>query len=198
MLITLLIGITTCLPMGIGVALIGAAGGIRLFTEERTGLLRLPIRWMHSARNTTQLMNLKRRILDTSQLTYVCVTKPRNCLAIPDTTLTVGGLSRDSISEYLLRRRDAIMKNKSNPTMLIVCIFLAWLPEGIIWFRINGWTVTAAALVAFAWLIVAIRYYRRIRTKSALWIFVLLPVAFGPLIFGLLIVIGVVLSRGRW
>jgi hypothetical protein len=43
------------------VAGIVRAGGIRLFTEERTGLLRLPIRWMHSARNTTQLMNLKRR-----------------------------------------------------------------------------------------------------------------------------------------
>jgi hypothetical protein len=90
------------------------------------------------------------------------------------------------------------MKNKSNAWMLVACISLAWLPEVIIWFRTDGWAVTAAALVALGWFMVAICYYRRIRKKSALWIFALLPVAFGPLIFGLLIVIGVVLSRGRW
>ena len=76
------------------------------------------------------------------------------------------------------------LKLTHKPNMLLVAsIVLAFLPAFIIWLHINWWTMSTAALVALTWLVVAIGYCRTMRRKSALWVFVLLLVAFGPFIF---------------
>ena len=101
-------------------------------------------------------------------------------------------------SEYICRHIGPNMENKSNTWLLITSIALAWLPTSILLLRHDKWAVPAAGLVALTWLIVAIGYYRSVRRKAALWIFALLPVVFGPVVFALLIIIGVLLSRGNW
>jgi len=50
----------------------------------------------------------------------------------------------------------------------------------------------------FVWLVIAVAYYRRVKTTRALWIFALAPLAFAPLIFFLLLYIGVSLSNGNF
>ncbi len=78
---------------------------------------------------------------------------------------------------------------------LIMIIVLAFLPPTLTLINVGD---TAVTLVGIIWIATAVAYYRRVRRRQALWIFVLLPVAFGPFIYSLLIVIGVLLSRGRF
>jgi hypothetical protein len=62
-------------------------------------------------------------------------------------------------------------------------------------FRIAG--DNGPFFMGFIWLAIALIYYFRLRIKSALWIFALAPIAFGPLVFFLLLYMGAVLGYGH-
>jgi hypothetical protein len=74
-----------------------------------------------------------------------------------------------------------------------VVVVLALLPPAMALVVTNDLILVIAGSV---WLLAAILYYSRVRTKPALWIFALLPIAFGPFVYGLLIMIGVLLGQG--
>jgi hypothetical protein len=75
----------------------------------------------------------------------------------------------------------------------------SWLLAGVIALVFVPWSVllliprspavafVCGAIVGCIWLAVAVTYYRRVRTRSALLIFLLIPIAFGPAISFLLL-----------
>ena len=84
---------------------------------------------------------------------------------------------------------------KWNLKFLIPVIVLAFVPTAIIG------TIGSEMIVDIAsgiWLVAAVMYCGRMRTRSSLWIFVLLPIAFWPFILGLLIFIGASLAGGNF
>ena len=87
-----------------------------------------------------------------------------------------------------------------NSWLLIVALILACIPWALVELsaRVSIGPYDDVPLVGgFVWLIVAAVYYRRVKTKRALWIFALAPIAFGPLIFLLLLYMGAVLGFGH-
>ena len=56
----------------------------------------------------------------------------------------------------------------------------------------------AGALIPAIWLGATIAYYRRVRTKSAKWLFALTPIAFIYPLGALLLAIAVLVKPGRW
>jgi hypothetical protein len=88
-----------------------------------------------------------------------------------------------------------------NSFLLVVAIILAFIPSILVELPDRVWISRYDDLpfvMGFVWLAVAIVYYRRRRTVPSAWIFALAPVAFWPLVFFLLLYIGVLLSHGNF
>jgi hypothetical protein len=87
----------------------------------------------------------------------------------------------------------------ANSFLLGVVIILAFIPWALMQFAptSNGPYDNVPYVGGFVWLVIAVVYYRRVRTIPAAWIFALTPVAFGPLIFVLLLYMGAVLGFGH-
>ena len=87
----------------------------------------------------------------------------------------------------------------SNLFLLLAAIITAGIPWALLLLpdqrRIAG--DNSPIFTGFIWLAIALTYYFRLRIKSALWIFALAPIAFGPLIFFLLLYMGAVLGFGH-
>jgi hypothetical protein len=84
----------------------------------------------------------------------------------------------------------------SNSKLLITTIVLAFVPPAV-----ALWIVPSEVILAIAgaiWVAIAVLYCVRVRSKTALWIFVLLPIVFGPFVYELLIIIGVLVSHGNF
>ena len=54
------------------------------------------------------------------------------------------------------------------------------------------------AIACAIWGVIAILYSVRVRSKRALWIFMLLPIVLGPFVHEILIIIGVLASHGKF
>jgi hypothetical protein len=88
-----------------------------------------------------------------------------------------------------------------NSFLLVVAIILAFIPWILMTLPDRVWISRFDDLpyvMGFVWLAVAIFYYRRTRTVSSAWIFALAPIAFWPLVFFLLLYLGVLLSHGNF
>jgi hypothetical protein len=86
--------------------------------------------------------------------------------------------------------------NTSNLRVLIPTIVLAFVPSAMV-----ATLTVSEPIVAIAgaiWFVTAVLYCLRVRKRSALWIFILLPVAFAPFVYELLIIAGVLLGRGEF
>lgn len=90
--------------------------------------------------------------------------------------------------------------------LLVIGALLPWfVSEVVMWISWRVWqssainlSLIAASLFSLVWLTASIKYYRRVRTPKARWVFALSPVAFWPLLLLLIFVIGVVAGRGHW
>jgi hypothetical protein len=79
----------------------------------------------------------------------------------------------------------------------------SWLVAGAIALVVVPWTIqllnpkypvvafVCGSIAACIWLAIAVTYYHRVRTRRALLIFLLIPIAFGPVIYFLLLVVAV-------
>jgi hypothetical protein len=87
----------------------------------------------------------------------------------------------------------------TNSFLLVVALILAFIPWALMQFApiSNGPYDDVPFVGGFVWLVVAVAYYRRVRTVPAAWIFALAPIALGPLIFFLLLYMGAVLGFGH-
>jgi hypothetical protein len=84
----------------------------------------------------------------------------------------------------------------SDSRLLATTVFLAFAPWPIVLYRPSGRTLGCAAVLALIWVFLGVVYYRRVRTRRALWLFALLPVTFAPFIF---ILIGLLFFwHGEW
>lgn len=84
----------------------------------------------------------------------------------------------------------------SNSKLLIATIVLAFVPPAVaIWIVPSDTILTIAGAI---WVVIAVLYCLCVGSKRALWIFTLLPIVFGPFVFGLLIIIGVLASHGNF
>jgi hypothetical protein len=77
---------------------------------------------------------------------------------------------------------------------LIAIIALAFVPPFI---GVLVPSETIVSIAGTAWLVAAILYCFSVKRKSSLWVFVLLPIVFGPFVYELLIIVGVWLSGGQ-
>jgi hypothetical protein len=86
----------------------------------------------------------------------------------------------------------------SNLWLLLAAIITAGVPWTLLLLpdRLGVGGDNSPIFAGFVWLAIAVTYYLRLRTKSALWIFVLAPIAFGPLIFFSLLYMGAVFGYG--
>jgi hypothetical protein len=89
-----------------------------------------------------------------------------------------------------------VLTTTSNSKLLMTTIVLAFVPPAM-----AVWIVPSETIIAIAgvlWLATAVLYCLRVRTRTALWIFALVPIAFGTFVYELLIIIGVLLSHGNF
>jgi len=89
-----------------------------------------------------------------------------------------------------------LMKNPSS-WLLTAVIVLAFVPWSLL--LLSPMSPVAAfvcgAIVGCIWLALAVTYYRRVRTDRAIFIVLLIPIAFGPVIYFLFIALVVVFGR---